>query len=167
MTGHLTPSHRHTAAYTTGAPVDLERADAAAIPVEPILGDVILIAGGNDRVWDSVRAAEEIDERRQPTDYSLPSSPTERPATGRSCGARPSRQPAATSPTVVTRVGCRPWGARVARDSERPGASAMTTDARRQAMRPRPTASLPSDQHPPSTTRIVRTWPSRSSPCDW
>lgn len=56
------PSYRGL--YDRSARLHPERAVAAAIPVESILGDVILIAGGNDRVWDSVRAAEEIDQRR-------------------------------------------------------------------------------------------------------
>ncbi|MEV0798811.1 alpha/beta hydrolase [Kribbella sp. NPDC050281] len=39
-------------------------AEAARIRVEQIRGDVLLIAGGDDKVWPSVRFAEEIVERR-------------------------------------------------------------------------------------------------------
>jgi uncharacterized protein len=39
-------------------------AEPARIPVERIRGDVLLIAGGDDKVWPSVRFAEEIVERR-------------------------------------------------------------------------------------------------------
>jgi dienelactone hydrolase len=37
----------------------------AAIPVERIAGDVVLVAGGDDRVWPSARFAEEIAVRRR------------------------------------------------------------------------------------------------------
>jgi hypothetical protein len=41
-----------------------DRVPAATIPVERIGADVVLVAGADDRVWDSVAAAERIAERR-------------------------------------------------------------------------------------------------------
>lgn len=43
---------------------DGEQARAAAIAVERIAGDVVLVAGGDDEVWPSVEAAEHIVARR-------------------------------------------------------------------------------------------------------
>ena len=43
---------------------DPDAANAAAIPVERITGDVVLVAGADDRVWPSTRAADEIAARR-------------------------------------------------------------------------------------------------------
>ena len=42
-----------------------ELADAAAIPVERITGEVVVVAGGDDQVWNSVRYAAEIERRRR------------------------------------------------------------------------------------------------------
>lgn len=39
--------------------------DAATIPVERFSGELVLVAGGDDRVWPSSRAAERIAERRR------------------------------------------------------------------------------------------------------
>lgn len=41
-----------------------EVVEAAAIPVERIAGEVVLVAGGDDRVWPSASAARRIRERR-------------------------------------------------------------------------------------------------------
>lgn len=41
-----------------------ETVDAATIPVERFRGELVLVAGGDDRVWRSSRAAERIAERR-------------------------------------------------------------------------------------------------------
>ena len=45
--------------------LDQQSADGAAIPVERIRGKLLLTAGGDDRVWPSVRFAERISERRR------------------------------------------------------------------------------------------------------
>ncbi len=47
-------------------------AEAARIPVERIFGDVLLVAGGDDQVWPSTKAAREIEARR--TAYRLPTT---------------------------------------------------------------------------------------------
>jgi uncharacterized protein len=47
------------------AALDRGATEAAEIPVERIRGDVLLVAGGDDRVWPSVRAAASIAARRR------------------------------------------------------------------------------------------------------
>ncbi|MFG2692735.1 acyl-CoA thioester hydrolase/BAAT C-terminal domain-containing protein [Kitasatospora sp. NPDC048407] len=42
-----------------------ERLDAAAIPVEKMSADLLLVAGGDDRMWPSLRYAEQLAARRR------------------------------------------------------------------------------------------------------
>ncbi len=55
-------------------------AEAARIPVERIFADVLLVAGGDDQVWPSVRSAREIEARR--TAYGLPTTVVTHPDAG-------------------------------------------------------------------------------------
>lgn len=50
--------------YERSLAMDPALTAAASIPVERILGDLVLIAGGDDRVWPGERFAEEIARRR-------------------------------------------------------------------------------------------------------
>ncbi|WP_298864851.1 alpha/beta fold hydrolase [uncultured Microbacterium sp.] len=50
--------------YGSSLQLDTEVTEAARIRVEDIAGDVLLIAGGDDRVWPSVRFAAEIQAAR-------------------------------------------------------------------------------------------------------
>lgn len=50
--------------YETSADRHPDEAQAAAIPVERITGDVLLVVGEDDRVWPSARFADEIAARR-------------------------------------------------------------------------------------------------------
>lgn len=50
--------------YEASLARDEARATAASIPVERIEGDLLLVAGGDDRVWPSVDFAHRIDARR-------------------------------------------------------------------------------------------------------
>lgn len=51
--------------YSTSLTLDPALTAAATIPVERISGDLLLIAGGDDRVWPSVAFATAISQRRQ------------------------------------------------------------------------------------------------------
>jgi len=51
--------------YTTSLAELPDWAESAAIPVEHIAGDVVLVAGGDDRVWPSVGFARSIEARRR------------------------------------------------------------------------------------------------------
>lgn len=51
--------------YERSLAVHAEAAGRAAIEVERIRGDLVLVAGGDDRVWPSVRFADEIAVRRR------------------------------------------------------------------------------------------------------
>lgn len=51
--------------YSSSLTLDPALADAATIPVERISGDLLLVAGGDDRVWPSVAFATAIARRRQ------------------------------------------------------------------------------------------------------
>jgi pimeloyl-ACP methyl ester carboxylesterase len=51
--------------YTLSLATYEEAARRAAIPVENIVGEVVLIAGGDDQVWPSVEFAERIASRRR------------------------------------------------------------------------------------------------------
>jgi dienelactone hydrolase len=51
--------------YDRSLETNPESADAAAIPVERITGEVVVVAGGDDQVWNSVRYAAEIERRRR------------------------------------------------------------------------------------------------------
>jgi dienelactone hydrolase len=45
-----------------------DRVEAATIPVERFFGDVLLVAGGDDRVWPSVQFARAVEARRRAVD---------------------------------------------------------------------------------------------------
>ncbi|MEV7798916.1 acyl-CoA thioester hydrolase/BAAT C-terminal domain-containing protein [Microbacterium foliorum] len=51
--------------YSSSLNLDPELTEAATIPVERISGDLLLIAGGDDRVWPSAAFVNAIAERRQ------------------------------------------------------------------------------------------------------
>ena len=53
---------------------------AATIPVERFFGDVLLVAGGDDRVWPSVDFARRIEARRAA--YDLPTTLVTHPEAG-------------------------------------------------------------------------------------
>jgi hypothetical protein len=53
---------------------------AATIPVERFFGDVLLVAGGDDRVWPSLDFAHEVEARR--TAYGLPTTLVTHPDAG-------------------------------------------------------------------------------------
>jgi dienelactone hydrolase len=57
-----------------------DRVEAATIPVERFFGEVLLVAGGDDRVWPSLDFARLIDARR--TAYGLPSTLVTHPDAG-------------------------------------------------------------------------------------
>lgn len=100
--------------YEASLRLDAAATDAARIPVENIAGEVLLIAGGDDQVWPSVRFASEIEAVR--TDRGLPTTtvthhgaghrlllPGEPPAAG---GARMLR---GGSPEADAELGARAW----------------------------------------------------------
>lgn len=62
------PSYRSL--YERSLAVELAVADAAAIPVEQISGEVVLVAGGDDQVWPAVDFAERIRARRSASGLS-------------------------------------------------------------------------------------------------
>jgi dienelactone hydrolase len=55
-------------------------AEAARIPVERLLCDVLLVAGGDDQVWPSLESAREIEARRAA--YGLPTTVVSHPGAG-------------------------------------------------------------------------------------
>jgi len=57
-----------------------DRVAAATIPVERFFGDVLLVAGGDDRVWPSVDFARAVEARR--TAYDLPTTLVTHPDAG-------------------------------------------------------------------------------------
>jgi alpha-beta hydrolase superfamily lysophospholipase len=57
-----------------------DRVAAATIPVERFFGDVLLVAGGDDRVWPALDFARLIEARR--TAYALPTTLVTHPAAG-------------------------------------------------------------------------------------
>lgn len=66
--------------YTASLERDPAVTTAAAIRVEDIAGDLLLIAGGDDRVWPSTRFAADIAQRR--ADHGLPTSVVTHPSAG-------------------------------------------------------------------------------------
>lgn len=66
--------------YTASLERDPAVTTAAAIRVEDIAGDLLLIAGGDDRVWPSTRFAADIARRR--ADHGLPTSVVTHPSAG-------------------------------------------------------------------------------------
>ena len=64
-TGSRTPIRRSSSGmYEQSLETYADRVPAARIPVERIAGEVVLVAGGDDRVWPSVDFAEQIVARR-------------------------------------------------------------------------------------------------------
>ena len=57
-----------------------DRVTAATIPVERFFGDVLLVAGGDDRVWPAVASARAVEARR--TAYGLPTTLVTHPGAG-------------------------------------------------------------------------------------
>ncbi|EWT03233.1 acyl-CoA thioesterase [Intrasporangium oryzae NRRL B-24470] len=57
-----------------------DRVEAARIPVERFFGDVLLVAGGDDRVWPALDFAREIQARRAA--YDLPTTLVTHPGAG-------------------------------------------------------------------------------------
>lgn len=57
-----------------------DRVEAARIPVERFFGDVLLVAGGDDRVWPALDSAREIEARRAA--YDLPTTLVTHPGAG-------------------------------------------------------------------------------------
>lgn len=57
-----------------------DRTPAATIPVEQFFGEVLLVAGGDDRVWPSIDAARSIEARRAA--FDLPTTVVTHPDAG-------------------------------------------------------------------------------------
>jgi hypothetical protein len=57
-----------------------EAVAAATIPVERFFGDVLLVAGGDDRLWPALDAARAIEARR--SEVGLPTTVVTHPAAG-------------------------------------------------------------------------------------
>ena len=66
--------------YEQSLEANPDTADAAAIPVELIMGEVVVVAGGDDQVWNSVRYASEIERRRRA--HGLATTVVTHPAAG-------------------------------------------------------------------------------------
>jgi dienelactone hydrolase len=66
--------------YTASFERDPALTAAAAIRVEDIAGELLLVAGGDDRVWPSTRFADNIVQRR--ADHGLPTSVVTHPSAG-------------------------------------------------------------------------------------
>ncbi|WP_217182821.1 alpha/beta fold hydrolase [Streptomyces sp. AC495_CC817] len=100
--------------YESSLDLDPETTAAATIPVERIAGEVLLIAGGDDRVWPSIRFAQEIAKRRRA--HGLDTEVVSEPDAGHrlllpgeasvSGGVRMGR---GGSPEADARLGARAW----------------------------------------------------------
>ncbi len=66
--------------YTQSLRVAADQVPEATIPVERIRGSVILVAGGDDQVWNSVHHASQIATRR--ADHGLPTTVVTHPPAG-------------------------------------------------------------------------------------
>ncbi|HET8989096.1 MAG TPA: acyl-CoA thioester hydrolase/BAAT C-terminal domain-containing protein [Humibacillus sp.] len=66
--------------YRASLATHADRVAAATIPVERFFGDVLLVAGGDDRVWPSLDSARRIEARR--TAYDLPTTLVTHPGAG-------------------------------------------------------------------------------------
>lgn len=102
-----------------------DRVPAARVPVERIAGEVLLVAGGDDRLWPSLDWAEEIVRRRT----GLPTTLVSHPEAGHRVLLPGERPPAPShlvhggTPEADAELGRRVWPelARVARFDSRPG----------------------------------------------
>ncbi|HWU29870.1 MAG TPA: alpha/beta fold hydrolase [Microbacterium sp.] len=100
--------------YEASLRLDAAETDAARIPVEKIAGEVLLIAGGDDQVWPSVRFATEIEAVR--TDHDLPTTIVTHPGAGHRL-LLPGEPPAAGgvrmlrggTPEADAELGARAW----------------------------------------------------------
>lgn len=84
------PEHVDTYRHSLASYPD--RVAAARIPVERFFGDVLLVAGGDDRVWPALDFAREVEARRAA--YQLPSTVVTHPGAGHRV-VLPGEQPAA------------------------------------------------------------------------
>ncbi|GAA2157630.1 bile acid acyltransferase/acyl-CoA thioester hydrolase-like protein [Humibacillus xanthopallidus] len=66
--------------YRTSLDTFADRVEAATIPVERFFGDVLLVAGGDDRVWPALDFARAVEARR--TAYGLPTTLVTHPDAG-------------------------------------------------------------------------------------